>query len=369
MVIAGGGTGGHVFPGIAIAEELKMRDAGAAIFFIGTEQGIESKIIPKEGYPLRFITAEGFVGKSPLKRLRAAFMMLGAVAGSRRLLKALKPDIVIGTGGYASAAPVAVACLMSIPTLITEQNLVPGLANKLLGRFVDAVAVTYHESISFFPKSKTHLTGNPIRQGILKGQRAAACRLFSLEEDRFTIFISGGSSGARSINNAAVNALRHLADLRDGIQFLHQTGESDFEDVRKAYRKLGFRGTAAPFIHRMAEAYAAADLVVSRAGATTLAELTALGKPAILIPYPHAAGHQEFNAVKLQKAGACRMIRDAALSGGVLAAAIKEIYSSEGLRSEMRAQGLAMGRPDAAQKVVDIAQSLVNLKKPGKSYV
>lgn len=364
MVIAGGGTGGHVFPGIAVAEEFKQRHEKAEVLFIGTEHGIESRIIPKEGYPIRFIPAEGFVGKSPIKKIKSLFRMCSAVLYSKHLLKAIRPDIVIGTGGYASFGPVAMACLLGIPTLILEQNLLPGMANRVLGRFVDAVAVTYHESITFFPMSKTHLTGNPIRHRMLStANRKSAYELFSLKEDMFTVFVSGGSSGSKSINNAVVNCLNYLLDLKEDVQFLHQTGEADYESVRKAYRKTGIRGMVAPFIYQMAEAYSVADLVISRAGATTLAEITALGKPAILIPYPYARGHQEFNARKLAEAGAARLILEQELSGALLAGNIKEIYMSGDLRAEMKRQGIAMGRMDASERVVDIALSLINLKR------
>lgn len=366
MVIAGGGTGGHVFPGIAVAEEIKKRDRSADIYFIGTEHGLESKVVPKEGYPIRFVPGAGFVGKTFIKKVTALAKLMGSLARSRSILRALKPDVVIGTGGYASVGPVAMACLMRIPVVIMEQNLVPGLANKILARFADAVAVTYHESISFLPKSRTYLTGNPIRAGILSGDRSAALNVFSLSEERFTIFVLGGSAGSRHVNQAVIEALDALAGIKDKVQFLHQTGEKDFESVRKAYRDRGFFGMAAPFIYRMAEAYAVSDLVISRAGATTLAEVTALGRPAILIPYPHAAGHQEFNAGKLAKAGACLLIRDSELTGQNLADAVVKIYSSSEMQAEMRAQSSAMGRPEAAQKIADIALSLVKFSGKGR---
>jgi len=365
-VIAGGGTGGHVFPGIAIAEEFKKRDKTSMVFFIGTERGIEARVVPKEGYPIKYISAEGFVGRSPLRRFRAIIKAGIALSESRRLLKTMRPDVVIGTGGYASFAPLLVACFMSLPTLIVEQNLVPGFANKLLSKFVDAIAVAHHESLGFFPKGKTHLTGNPIRAALTTGKREDALRLFSLSPEKFTIFVSGGSLGARKINSAVSEALGLITDLKDKVQFLHQTGEADYEAVKNSYRKFGFSGMVSPFIYKMAEAYAVSDLVIARAGATTLAEITALGIASILIPYPHALGHQEFNAEKLQRAGACRVLKDNSLNGAVLADAIREIYSSKELREQMQKNSKAIGRPDAAQRVVDIAVSLANLRNRGR---
>lgn len=360
VIIAGGGTGGHLFPGLAIAEEFRKRDNTTEIVFVGTEHGLEAKIIPREGYPIRFLRSEGIVGKSFWKKVKGTAALLLSVIDSKQILNTVAPDIVIGVGGYASGAIVMVADLKSIPTMIHEQNSVPGLTNRILGRFVGRVCVTYHESLSSFPMNKTFLTGNPIRHKILKGDRGAACRLFSLDKDLFTVFIFGGSSGAQAINRTMVDALNHLTDLKEKVQFLHQTGDRDFENIRDAYRKTGVRGTVAPFIYQMAEAYAAADIVVSRAGATTLAELTALGKPAILIPYPHAAGrHQEFNAMKLGEMGAAMVVLEQDLKGGELAAAIRKIYMDEGLRAEMKSSSRGLGRPDACSRIVDIAMSLM----------
>jgi UDP-N-acetylglucosamine--N-acetylmuramyl-(pentapeptide) pyrophosphoryl-undecaprenol N-acetylglucosamine transferase len=365
MVVAGGGTGGHLFPGIAVAEEFKSRYSDAEVLFIGTEKGIEARVVPREGLPIRFLKAEGVLGKSPLKKLLAIWRLLGSLRGARTIFNETRPDVVVGTGGYVSAGPVACARLMSIPTLILEQNMVPGLANRVLSRMADTVAVTYHESMSFFPRAKTYLTGNPVRWDILRGSRQKALEMFSLDQDKVTVFVSGGSSGSRNINNAMVNALNYLLDIKEEVQFLHQTGEKDYEGVRKAYRKSGFTAMVVPFIYQMAEAYATADIAVLRAGATTLAEITALGKPAIIIPYPHAAGHQEFNARKLLEIGACMMIPDHELSGELLAGHIRELSGSEEKRAEMRAQSRALGRPDAARKVVDIAVSLVKARGHG----
>jgi UDP-N-acetylglucosamine--N-acetylmuramyl-(pentapeptide) pyrophosphoryl-undecaprenol N-acetylglucosamine transferase len=360
VIIAGGGTGGHVFPGLAIAEEFKNRNERTEVIFVGTEYGIEARVIPREGYTIKFLRAEGIVGVSVLKKIRAIIKMFLSVIDSYRIIRTVRPDIVIGVGGYASGAIVFISSLMSIPTMILEQNSIPGLTNKILGKFVNAICTTYQESISFFPKAKTFLTGNPIRIHILKGDTDSGYKLFSLDKDLFTVFIFGGSSGARSINITVIDALNYLYDLKDKIQFLHQTGISDYEKTRELYRKYGFKGTITPFIYQMGEAYAVADLVISRAGATTLAELTALGKPALLIPYPYAAGHhQEMNARKLFEMGAARMILNSKLKGESLAQNIKELYMHETLRAEMQRNSRALGRPDAGAKAVDIAMSLI----------
>jgi UDP-N-acetylglucosamine--N-acetylmuramyl-(pentapeptide) pyrophosphoryl-undecaprenol N-acetylglucosamine transferase len=364
VMIAGGGTGGHLFPGMALAEEFKMRDAATEVVFVGTERGIESKIIPREGYPLQFLRAEGIVGKSFMKKIAGTAKMALSFLDARRILAAMSPDIVIGVGGYASGAVVLTASLRSIPTLIHEQNSVPGTTNRILGKFVDRICVTYQESMSVFPMGRTFLTGNPLRRKIMKGDRESACRLFSLDKEMFTVFIFGGSSGASSINRTMVDALNHLGELKDQMQFLHQTGDKDYESIRDAYRKAGVKGTVAPFIYQMAEAYAASDIVISRAGATTLAELTGLGKPAILIPYPHAAGrHQEFNALKLKEMGAAQVLFEQDMNGQALAEIIREMAGNpEGLK-EMQRASRGLGRPDAGTKIVDLAMGLLNNRR------
>jgi UDP-N-acetylglucosamine--N-acetylmuramyl-(pentapeptide) pyrophosphoryl-undecaprenol N-acetylglucosamine transferase len=367
IIIAGGGTGGHLFPGLAVAEEFLHRSEATDrpmrkndIVFVGTERGIEARAVPREAYPLKLVRARGMAGKSPAEKVKAGLVMFATLYDSFRILKQVRPDIVIGVGGYASAGMVAAAHLKGIPTMVLEQNSVPGFANRSLGRFVDAVAVTYQESISFFPPEKTYLTGNPVRKKILSPDYDTAYSVFPLQKGMFTVFVFGGSLGAKSINRAMTDALHYLLDLRQNIQFLHQTGERDHEAVKEAYRGMGFTGIVAPFIDRMAEAYALADIVVCRAGATTLSEVTAIGKPAVLIPYPFAASnHQEHNAGKLEDMGAAKTIRDRELSGEVLAETIRELYSNERRRKEMQKAAVAFGRVDAAEKVVDIALSLM----------
>ena len=364
IIIAGGGTGGHLFPGIAVAEEIESRNIKKTdIVFVGTHQGIESRAVPKEGYNIKFLRAEGMMGRSILKKVRSSLVFFLSIVDSLRIIRTVRPDIVIGVGGYASVGMVFAAYLKGIPTMILEQNSVPGLANRFLSKFADAVAVTYQESMSFFPAFKTSLTGNPVRKQMLlrdKKNIGAAYSLFLIDKDKFTVFIFGGSSGASSINYAMINALSYLTELRDDVQFLHQTGEKDYYSVRDAYRKLGFKGMVAPFIYQMAEAYAVSDIVVCRAGATTLSEITVMGKPSILIPYPYAASnHQEYNAVKLQNMGAARVILDRELTGENLAFNIKDLYINKDLREDMERAASAFGKPDAAEKIADLALSLL----------
>lgn len=363
VVIAGGGTGGHLFPGIAVAEEFRATGGADSVVFVGTDHGIEARIVPREGYAFHHVRAEGIVGKSFVRKARAILLFLLSLSDARRILKSLEPDIVIGVGGYASVGTVLAAHALGIPCMIIEQNAVPGLANRFLGRWADAVAVTYQESISFFPDEKTFLTGNPVRRGLLRRDSEAAYALFPLDREKFTVLIIGGSSGAQRINECMAEALQYLVDLRQNIQFLHQTGERDHKVVTESYRRLSFQGIVVPFIYQMAEAYTLADLVVSRSGATALAEITAVGKASILVPYPFAAAHhQEFNARKLQDMGAARLILQKDLDGKVLAREIRGIYQDRGLREEMQRAARACGRVDAAERIVKIAVSLAKTR-------
>ncbi len=364
VIIAGGGTGGHLFPGLAVAEELIKRDPATRVVFVGTERGIESKVIPKEGYPIEYLKAEGIIGKSFLKKIKAFFLFAGSIFQGMGIARSVRPDIVIGVGGYASVGMIIAARLKGIPAMIMEQNSIPGLANRFLANFADAIAVTYQESMNFFPREKTFLTGNPVRKKVLAKESHDAYSAFNIEKDKFNVLIFGGSLGARSINNAMTEALHYLLDLRQNIQFVHQTGERDLNGVTEAYKRLGFSGAVLPFIFKMSDAYSVADLVVCRAGATTLAELTAIGKASILIPYPFAAAnHQELNARKLEDMMAAKLILDKHLTGEVMARAIRELYQNADKRKEMQKAAKAFGRIDAAERIVDLIMSFVRKRK------
>lgn len=360
VIIAGGGTGGHVFPGIAIAEELREQGIAEEVVFVGTGHGLEARVVPREGYQLETLSGAGFVGKSVFRKAQAIWTLLRSFFEARAVLRRVRPHLVIGVGGYASFSTVLAAHFRNIPTFIHEQNAVPGLANRQLARFVDAIAVTYQESMPYFPHEKTLLTGNPVRKNMLRVDRRSAQAVFQLDPERFTIFVFGGSGGARRINRAVVDALGLLTDIRDSIQFIHQTGEADHQETVEAYRTHGFTGVVVPFVYRMGEAYALADVVLCRAGATTLAEITAIGKPAVLVPYPHAASnHQELNARKLEDMGAARVMLDHELSGERLAELFRTLYLDERMRTAMARSAAAFGRIDAADRIVQFAMSLI----------
>lgn len=362
IIIAGGGTGGHLFSGIAIAEELR-RNLGVPqndIIFVGTHYGIEARIIPQEGYPLKFIRAKGFVGKSIFSKISALASFVLGIYDSLQIFSSIRPDAVVGIGGYASVAMALVAHLRGAPTIILEQNSIPGLANKFLARFADAIAVTFQESISYFPSHKTYLTGNPVRRDIIKRIEQPDYSIFSLEKGIFTILIFGGSTGASSINRSMIAALHHMPDLKKKIQIIHQTGTKDYEKIKETYSRQHLNVFVAPFLYDMAEAYNLADLVICRAGASTLAEITAVGRAAILIPYPFSAGgHQEANARKLEDMGAAKIILDNELNGEVLAKTIRHLYNENMARIDMQKASIALGKIDAGEKVLNIIVSLI----------
>ena len=363
VIIAGGGTGGHIYPGLAIAKALKRISHDLRVVFVGTSKGLEAKIIPREGYEIKFIRSEGVVRRGLFRGGLALIKIPISMIDSIRILRQVGPDIAIGVGGYSSGPVILSAKLMGIPAMIHEQNTLPGLTNRVLARFVDAVAVTYQESMNYFPREKTYLTGNPVREEILHGDRERGYERFSLEKDRFTIFVFGGSRGATKINQAVVEALDFLQKLRDRVQFLHQTGERDLRHVKEIYRLKGFKGTVIPFAHDMADAYAIADLVISRAGATTLAEITACGKAAILVPYPYAAGdHQEINARKLVDIGAARIIRDSELTGKVLSEMIIHVINNPEELRKMERLTASLGNPHAVDRILEIIEGLIKKK-------
>ncbi len=330
IVIAGGGTGGHLYPGIAIAREV-LKTGDNDVLFVGTRQGIEAKVLPREGLPVRFISVGKLKGMKPASIVKTLLMLPLGLLQSLSLLRRERPDAVIGVGGY-SSGPVALAAWgLGIPLLIVEPNSHAGLANRKLGKLADKVILCFPgtEAQHFFPSGKTEKLGPLARAGIDGGNRAASLENFGLEAGRYTVFIMGGSGGAHAINMAMKEAAEFLKEEKR-IQILHQTGEMDAADVTAAYRAAGIKAAVYSYIHDMTGAYAAADLVVSRSGATTIAELAVCGKPAVLIPFPFAAdNHQEYNARALAGRGWAEVVLQRSLNGQTLAMLIKK-YAGRG---------------------------------------
>ena len=351
LLIAGGGTGGHVFPGIALAEEVVTRHPKNDVVFVGTARGLEASLVPIAGYPIELIDVRGLKGKGLRGVLSGLFRLPRAFVQSWRILRKWKPDAVVGVGGYASGPVVLAARLMDIPTAVQEQNAVAGLTNRLLGMVVEVAFTAFPEAERHFPARKVQHLGSPIRRQLLENYM----RPISKRDDQLRVLVFGGSQGAHSLNMRVIEALPFLADLKDRVSFAHQTGARDREQVEKGYAAVGFAPDVREFITDMSAAYSGTDLVVCRAGATTLAELTVCKKPSILVPFPAAAdNHQVVNAQSLVDAGAAVMIEERDLNGELLAAEIRRILLDGELRSRMARAAGVQGRPQAAGEIVDI---------------
>jgi UDP-N-acetylglucosamine--N-acetylmuramyl-(pentapeptide) pyrophosphoryl-undecaprenol N-acetylglucosamine transferase len=349
VLIAGGGTGGHLFPGIAVAREIVRRVPDAVVTFAGTARGIESRAVPAAGFQLDVLRSAGLKGTSLRARARGVSILPASGLDAWRIVSRRQPDVVVGVGGYSSGPVVLTAATRRIPTLLLEQNAVPGLTNRLLARVVTSAAVTFESTVRFF-EGRGFVAGNPVRPEFFETSTVAPER--AAGPPRVLIF--GGSQGAHAINLAMVAAAPQLAAGGLGLEITHQTGERDLDLVRDAYRGAGLAARVEPFIVDMAREMKLADLVVCRAGATTIAELTAAAKPAIFIPLPTAADdHQRVNAEVLVAAGAAEVIDQARLTGDVLAGRIAALAADADARHRMSAAAHRLARPDAAAAIVE----------------
>jgi UDP-N-acetylglucosamine--N-acetylmuramyl-(pentapeptide) pyrophosphoryl-undecaprenol N-acetylglucosamine transferase len=359
VIIAGGGTGGHLFPGVALAREFERQRAGAKILFVGTARGLETRIIPKEGFELRLIPASGWVGGGGLRKLKALLRLPAGLWRSWRILREVRPALVIGVGGYASGPVMAMAALMRLPRVLVEPNAVPGLTNRFLGPWVDRIYLSFEETRSWFKgrdrSESVRVFGNPVRRDILSaGARPPG------GAPQKTLLVMGGSQGAHAINRGMSDALDGLDGLKANLRIIHQSGEKDAAWLKERYSDRGFNATVLPFLSPVSEAYRAADLVLCRSGATTAAELTACGRPAILIPFPFAThGHQEKNARALADAGAAEIILERDLTGKRLAGVITALLSDAARLERMAERSLKLGHPAAAEKIVKDCLELV----------
>ncbi len=370
-MIAGGGTGGHLFPGVALAEEIA--EQGGEVCFVGTARGIEARVIPARGYRLELIDVAGIKGGGIRGLVRGVLRLPRAWLQSRRIVRSFRPDVVVGVGGYASGPVVATAATMCVPTAILEQNSVPGVTNRILGKLVRKVFGTFPDPRAYFPKRRYVIAGNPVRAQLLRqasavghAQGATKAQPPQAEDAGLQgrtapvrvgprLLVFGGSQGARAINDNMVAAYPQLRAAHPGIEILHQTGESTVQQVKERYAAQGGDEPAVrvvAFIEDMASAYAWADLAVCRAGATSLAELAALEVPAILIPFPHAAdNHQEHNARALVATGAAELLLERDLTASSIAAQIGSLLSDADRRQAMRAALRQAARPNAAQTI------------------
>ena len=355
-IIAGGGTGGHLFPGITVARELLRRYPDAGILFVGAEQGIEKRIVPTEGFELETLPIGGLKRVNWTRRMRNLVAIVVAVFSSMRILARFEPDVVVGVGGYASFPMVGAAIIKGLPRVIMEQNVLPGLANRVLGRGVDFAAVADERAARYFPRHAV-VTGNPIRSEF---------KTIGPKEHRppYTVLIFGGSQGAQSINLALIEALEILSGWRDRLMFVHQAGAGQLAEVRSAYQAAGFKARVQDFFDQFDQEYAAADLIISRAGATTVEEIKASGRAAILIPLPFAADdHQRRNARAMVEESAAVMIDENDLNGSRIAGEIVRLFEDlDGLRQmETNARNLAI--LDAESRIVDLIESAIEKRR------
>jgi UDP-N-acetylglucosamine--N-acetylmuramyl-(pentapeptide) pyrophosphoryl-undecaprenol N-acetylglucosamine transferase len=357
VVIAGGGTGGHLFPGIALAEEFTRRKEGWEIIFVGTGRGLERQILSRWGFELATIPAAPLKGRSWWEKLSGLSTLFLGVGWSVAFLRRRSPRLVVGLGGYSAGAVVLAAYLLGIKRVIQEQNVQPGFTNRMASRFSQLVFLSWAEGARFFPSPKVRVTGNPLRQTVLEGRGKKQ------SAKGFTLLILGGSQGATAINRAMVEALPLLMEIKKDLRIVHQTGAADYPWVRQAYEKEGLQASIHPFIDEMAPCYREARLAVCRAGAATIAELCAWGRGSILIPYPFAADdHQRTNAEVLVRQGAARMLLDQELSGKRLAREILSLYRDRQALKEMEKQAVVLGQPDAAARIVDECYRLLGMR-------
>jgi len=360
VLIAGGGTGGHLFPALAIAEELRRQAPGVEILFIGREHGMERELVTREGFPFAPVHLRGWNRRLGRETLQFPLSLARGLIQSYLIVRRFRPHVVVGTGGYVSGPALLWSALVGLPTLIQEQNSLPGATTRLLSRRVDEVHLSFARSRRYFRRrDHLRLSGNPLRRTLGRVERSRACRTLSLDPDRPVLLITGGSQGAHSINLAVAEGFEQLAERR--VQVLWQTGPRDLEGMRRRCGGRGERTVITDFIQDMSQAYAAADVVVCRAGATTVAEVAACGLPAVFVPFPFAtADHQRFNAQAMVNAGAAEMVLNGQLNEGRLMHVLLPLLEDESKRRAMARKSKRFGRPQAA---VIVARAVLQLSR------
>lgn len=346
IMIAAGGTGGHVYPALAVAQELKKKNPNVEIVFVGTKKGFEAKIIPDHGFPLEFMEIGGLHSVSVSKKLKNLLLIPNAVRITHHFLKTHKPDVVFGVGGYVSGLLLILASFKKIPTAILEPNVVAGATNKFLGRFATKIFLAFEESKKYFPAHKCVHSGNPIREDILEIPPP------DFSQSKKTIFIFGGSQGARKINQGVMEMIQADPSFWKNFNFIHQTGPGDTEEVKKNYQDHGIESDVRTYFDQIMEAYAKSHFVIARAGSSIL-EIAAIGRPSVLIPYPYAAGHQLYNAEVLVKHQAAFLLKDADCNGKTLSNIMKPAMESEASLLKMSKAALKFRTENASKDIAD----------------
>jgi UDP-N-acetylglucosamine--N-acetylmuramyl-(pentapeptide) pyrophosphoryl-undecaprenol N-acetylglucosamine transferase len=362
IIVTGGGTGGHIYPALAIARGLLAKDPDTRILYVGTHEGMEARIVPDSGLDFAGVSGKGLPRKLGGELFRVAGKSLRALWETKKILKRFHPDLVIGTGGYVSGPVVLTAALFGFPTLLHEQNAFPGITNRILALFVRRVMVTFPESIEHFgAKKKVIEVGLPVRAEIGKISRTEGSRHFDLRPEKKTILVTGGSRGALTLNKAMVTVLKNLS-VRPEIQLIWATGKETYPETIKGLESENIawerpRWKVFKYLEDIPQALACADLCIGRAGAASLAEIAVAGKAGILIPYPYAAAnHQEHNARSFVRAGAARLILDQELDGEKLWKLIDELLSDDSLLEKMSAAARNLAKPEALSKIVDLCR-------------
>ncbi|WP_034550723.1 undecaprenyldiphospho-muramoylpentapeptide beta-N-acetylglucosaminyltransferase [Carnobacterium funditum] len=362
ILLSGGGTGGHIYPALALIKRLKQLDPATEILYVGTEKGLESKIVRNANIPFKSIEIQGFKRSISISNLKTIQLFITSIKKSKKIIKEFRPDVVIGTGGYVCAPVIYAASKLKIPTIIHEQNSVAGVTNKFLARYVTKIAVCFEEAQAEFSKysEKVNYTGNPRAQEVVGIKPSSILKDYHLVADQPTVLIFGGSRGARSLNQAFLEALPELKNKN--YQVLFATGDIHYEAIKEQVETQlqNIQSiSVVPYIENMPEVFANVELVVSRSGATTLAELTALGLPSILIPSPYVTNdHQTRNAESLTKRGAAKMITEKELNGKQLTEAIDELMLHEDARKNMADAAGKLGLPKAADYLIQIIKDI-----------
>ncbi|MCX7944042.1 MAG: undecaprenyldiphospho-muramoylpentapeptide beta-N-acetylglucosaminyltransferase [Deltaproteobacteria bacterium] len=359
FLLSGGGTGGHLFPAIALAEEILQRKKGNEVLFVGAKRGIEYEILPQKGYDCVFLNVKPLRGRGITGFISGLLSLPIAIIQAMSIIKKFNPDAVIGSGGYACAPVIIAAYLLGKKSFLLEQNIIPGFTNRILSRFVYAIITSFKNSYRYFKHKNVEWLGNPVRRQLFDNYLND-----SIEDDYFTVLVFGGSQGAHFVNDIVVEAMKIVFKRGEIVNITHQTGKKDFEEVKRRYSEAGLNAYVTEFIEDMSTAYRVADLVICRSGATSIAEITVCKKPSVLIPYPYAADdHQRLNAMELVNAGAAVMLEQKDITPEILAETIISLKRNPERLKNMAEQAGKIAKPEAAREIMDFIISVIKGKR------